>query len=73
MRISAALFFVFTGLAVALPFAVGLFNVGAEGQAILGALGCAVVAQAFIPSGGLAAASAGLLVAAVLEIGRAHV
>lgn len=33
---------VFTGLAVALAFRGGLFNIGAQGQAILGALGAAV-------------------------------
>ena len=32
-----------TGLAVALPFRAGLFNIGAEGQVVLGALATAVV------------------------------
>lgn len=36
---------IFAGLAVALPFRAGLFNVGAEGQLLLGALGAAVVGQ----------------------------
>lgn len=40
---------VFTGLAVALPFRAGLFNVGAEGQAALGALAMAL-AGAYLPS-----------------------
>ena len=35
--------FIFTGLAVALAFQAGLFNIGAEGQAYLGGLGAALV------------------------------
>ena len=35
--------FIFTGLAVALAFQAGLFNIGAEGQATLGGLGVALV------------------------------
>ena len=35
--------FIFTGLAVALAFQAGLFNIGAEGQATLGGLGAALV------------------------------
>ena len=38
--------FVFTGLAVAVAFHGGLFNIGGEGQALIGGLGCAVVALA---------------------------
>ena len=38
--------FVFTGLAVAVAFHAGLFNIGGEGQAMLGGLGCAAVALA---------------------------
>lgn len=38
-----ATFLIFTGLAVALAFAGGLFNIGAEGQAVVGALSCALV------------------------------
>ncbi|HEY1179037.1 MAG TPA: ABC transporter permease [Phytomonospora sp.] len=34
---------IFTGLAVALAFRAGLFNIGAQGQAIAGAIGAAVV------------------------------
>lgn len=37
---------VFTGLAVAVAFHAGLFNIGGEGQAILGGLGSALVALA---------------------------
>lgn len=33
----------FTGLAVAVPLRAGLFNVGAEGQAVLGGFACALV------------------------------
>src|SRR5215472_18666944 len=38
--------YVFAGLAVALPFQAGLFNIGGEGQAALGALGATLVAFA---------------------------
>lgn len=38
--------FIFTGLAVAIAFHCGLFNIGGEGQAMLGGLGVAVVALA---------------------------
>jgi general nucleoside transport system permease protein len=41
-----ATFLTFTGLAVALAFGAGLFNIGAEGQAVAGALVCALVAIA---------------------------
>jgi general nucleoside transport system permease protein len=39
--------FVFTGLAVAVAFHCGLFNIGGEGQAILGGLGTGLVALWF--------------------------
>lgn len=39
--------FIFTGLAVAVAFHAGLFNIGGEGQAYVGGLGMAVVALAF--------------------------
>ena len=35
--------FIFTGLAVALAFQAGLFNIGAEGQAYMGGLGAALI------------------------------
>ena len=35
--------FIFTGLAVAVPFHAGLFNIGGEGQAMLGGLGVTLV------------------------------
>ena len=38
--------FVFTGLAVAVAFHGGLFNIGGEGQAVIGGLGCSLVALA---------------------------
>ena len=38
--------FIFTGLAVAVAFHCGLFNIGGEGQAMLGGLGVALVALA---------------------------
>ena len=61
--------FIFTGLAVALAFQAGLFNIGAEGQAYLGGLGAALVclhggglpAYLLIPLGIMAAALFGAL------------
>lgn len=41
---------IFTGLSVALAFRAGLFNIGAEGQAVAGAMATAVVAAA-LPQG----------------------
>ena len=41
--------FIFTGLAVAVAFHAGLFNIGGEGQATLGGLGVALVALAWAP------------------------
>lgn len=38
---------VFTGLAVAIPFHAGLFNIGAEGQLVMGALAAAAVGAVF--------------------------
>ncbi|WP_421996610.1 ABC transporter permease [Reyranella sp.] len=66
--------FVFTGLAVAVAFHAGLFNIGGEGQAYLGGLGCGLAILAFdgvlpapvmIPVGILAAALFGAAWAAV--------
>ncbi|TPQ51640.1 sugar ABC transporter permease [Prosthecomicrobium hirschii] len=39
--------FIFTGLAVAVAFHAGLFNIGAEGQATMAGLGVAIVCLAF--------------------------
>jgi general nucleoside transport system permease protein len=41
--------FVFTGLAVAVAFHGGLFNIGGEGQAMVGGLACALLALALGP------------------------
>jgi len=41
---------IFTGLAVAIPFRAGLFNIGAEGQLVLGALMAGLVGSA-LPAG----------------------
>ncbi len=66
--------FIFTGLAVAVAFHAGLFNIGGEGQAIMGGLGAGVVALAFadalpawlmLPMMVLAAALFGMVWAAV--------
>ena len=66
--------FVFTGLAVAVAFHGGLFNIGGEGQAMMGGLGCSVVALelgnhlpavVLLPLMVLAAAAAGAAWAAV--------
>ena len=38
--------FVFTGLSVAIAFHAGLFNIGSEGQAALGGIGCTLVCLA---------------------------
>ena len=39
--------FIFTGLAVAVAFHAGLFNIGGEGQAYIGGLGCGLAILAF--------------------------
>jgi simple sugar transport system permease protein len=66
--------FIFTGLAVAVAFHGGLFNIGGEGQAYIGGLGCGLAMLAFdrylpspilIPLGILAAALFGAAWAAV--------
>ena len=41
---------IFTGLAVAIPFRAGLFNIGAEGQVVIGALTGALIGTA-LPAG----------------------
>ena len=47
--------FIFTGLAVAIPFHAGLFNIGGEGQAYLGGLFASLVCLFLGPSLGIAA------------------
>jgi simple sugar transport system permease protein len=42
--------FVFTGLAVAVAFHGGLFNIGGEGQAVMGGLGAGLAALAWSPA-----------------------
>ncbi len=62
--------FVFTGLAVAVAFHGGLFNIGGEGQAMLGGLGCALVALYAGPHLGTALLLP-LMVAAAMAAGAA--
>ncbi len=66
--------FVFTGLAVAVAYHAGLFNIGGEGQAMMGGLGAALLGLAFgnswpawllLPAMVLAAIAFGVLWAAV--------
>ena len=66
--------FAFTGLAVAVAFHAGLFNIGGEGQAYIGGLGCGLAVLALdrylpapllIPLAMLAAAAFGAAWAAV--------
>jgi simple sugar transport system permease protein len=55
---------IFTGLAVALPFRAGLFNIGGQGQAIMGALAAGTAAFALdltTPFGWIVATIAGAL------------
>lgn len=54
---------VFAGLAVALPLRLGLFNVGAEGQLVLGGLAAGVAAAAAPPAMAIPAAVAAAVVA----------
>ena len=42
--------FIFTGLAVAIAFHAGLFNIGGEGQAYIGGLGTTLIILAIDPS-----------------------
>lgn len=53
---------IFTGLAVALPFHAGLFNIGAEGQLLMGSLAAAVCGILMPEGSGLFAAAAGAIV-----------
>ena len=62
--------FVFTGLAVAVAFHGGLFNIGGEGQAMLGGLGSALVALWLGPHLG-AALLLPLMVLAAMAAGAA--
>ena len=73
--------FIFTGLAVAIPYQAGLFNIGGEGQAMLGGLGVTIVCQAMgnyplwlvLPLAilaGMAAGAAWAAVPAILQVKR---
>lgn len=55
--------FIFTGLAVAVAFHAGLFNIGGEGQAMLGGIGLAL-AVLFLPLPGFLVIPIGVLAAA---------
>lgn len=71
--ISKATPLLFTGLSVAVAFRAGLFNIGAEGQMVMGGLAAALAGLAFpsapsivlLPLGILAAAAGGAATAAV--------
>jgi simple sugar transport system permease protein len=56
--------FIFTGLAVALCFHAGLFNIGVEGQAYIGGLGAALVAL-YLPLPGYSLVLVAILAAAL--------
>lgn len=57
--------FVFTGLAVAVAFHAGLFNIGGEGQAMLGGIGAAIAALALGTLPGIVALPLAVLAAAL--------
>ena len=65
--------FIFTGLAVAVAYHAGLFNIGAEGQAMLGGLGAALACLnlGFLP--GVLLVPAGIAAAALLSAAWAFV
>src|SRR5215813_3497936 len=56
--------FIFTGLAVALCFHAGLFNIGVEGQAYVGGLGAALVGL-YLPLPGYTQVVAAIIAAAL--------
>ncbi len=76
----AALPLLFLGLAVALPFRMGLWNLGAEGQLLMGAWGATAVAflwptlsaPVLLPLMAVAAAAAGLAWMVVPALARAY-
>src|SRR5215207_2390181 len=61
---------VFTGLAVSVPLATGLFNIGGYGQMVAGALACAVVGAA-LPISTPAAVAIPLCLLAAMAAGGA--
>ena len=56
---------IFTGLAVALPFHAGLFNIGAEGQLLMGTMAAAICGIMMPPDSGILAVISGTIVAFV--------
>ena len=58
--------FIFSGLAVAVAFHAGLFNIGGEGQAMLGGVGAALVALALGHLPGIVALPLAVLASALL-------
>ena len=65
--------FIFTGLAVAVAYHAGLFNIGAEGQAMLGGLGAALACLSLDVLPGLLLVPLGILGAALLSAAWAFV
>src|ERR1041384_2503805 len=57
---------IFTGLAAGIAFRSGVFNIGAEGQAILGSIAAVAVATRIFPAAPVWLAIPGALVAAIL-------
>ena len=53
--------FIFTGLAVAVAFHAGLFNIGGEGQAMMGGIGSAIICLALEPLPGILLVPLGIL------------
>ena len=64
--------FIFTGLAVALCFHAGLFNIGVEGQAYIAGLGAALV-ELYLPLPGYSQALVAILAAALFGAGFAAI
>lgn len=65
--------YVFAGLAVALPYQAGQFNIGGEGQALLGGLGAALVALSFGNAPGLLLLPLTVLAAVAFAAGWAFI
>ncbi len=65
--------FIFTGLAVAVAFHAGLFNIGGEGQAMLGGIGAAIAALLLGSLPGIIALPAAILAAALFGAGWAAI
>ncbi len=69
MTLSYAIPLLFTGIAVAIPFKAGLFNIGAEGQLLMGSIAAATVGAWYpglqAPWSILIAVSAAFIVAAI--------